>query len=212
MPQFNIPGWLNAKLVSSNSRPEHHGAELVPAIDLKFSADVSNDFLDQIDPLLRQCFYTSHDKTEPIPGETKTTPNLLFKDLIDMPIKLKKTYEGYRLTIDRGLGEERGSNIVIGDCKVNEIKPDMKDGGTVNVTWRVQASGVDSGTIGDCGVLQGHEIKLKLEAPSLEQEKNNPPFKQPKAGKGSKAAPPVDPAPDAGTIFAAQHGQPAAAT
>lgn len=205
MTQFNIGEWLNVKLANVNMRSELHGEELVRALDLAFSADVPNDFLDQVDSQLRGCFYTSHDKTDVIEGVKKITPNLIVRGLIDMPIKLSKFYEGYLLTIDHGLGEERGSNIKIGDCKVNELKADMKEGGTVTLKWRVQVSGVSRDIIGSCGELIQHEVKIKLEAPTLEQERASQPFKT-SVKKDGKVVTNTPPPPDAGDIFAAQHG------
>jgi hypothetical protein len=203
MTQFAIQKWMPFTLVSSTSSPEMHGNKPVPALHLRFEAKaVPNEFLDRIDPLIRQVLYTAHDKTEPIPGETKKTPDLALAGLIDMKLSSPKEYVGYILEIDKGLGEERGSNIKVGDCKVKKFDFELKKQ-VFDLGFSVHASGIDAETIGECGVLIKHEIKIKLRAPTLAEEQAANPFgrKGPETGKGGEAPPP-----DAGSIFAAQHG------
>lgn len=169
--KFEFPHLTKSKLVSVNVRSEKHGPELVPAVDLKIVVDSSNDILDKFHPDLKQALYfkaQEEDAQEEIEGIEPVTnlPNLKFPKL-DSPLKWDHSGAGYRLDIDFGLGGS--SNLVMFGCEVNNVSLCPKEGGTVEVSFRVQISDVEEMTIGRLAGLVQHEIHIILTPPTVEE-------------------------------------------
>lgn len=207
--QFAIRDPMTVKLAHSQSRNEMHGNDLVPALDLQFTAQATNVFLDRIDPGLRHvfCERPSGGKQEDL-DSMQNTPARRCGNLIEMPIKVTKEYVGYKLTIIVGTGRD-ASNIEIPDCKVNKFVFDIKDGGAMPSKWRVQASGVSAGVIGQCGVMHGKEVTITLTPPTAAEERAQ--AEKALAGEKKKAAEKAgkDKTPSAEELFAAGGEPPA---
>jgi hypothetical protein len=163
---FAIEKFTPALLRSVNIRAEMHGNEPVPAADLYFVLTGSNDVLDQFDTGLKGIFYmpaSGKSKTPELPGvEAVTSMPQLRSTSIEMPVPLSREYLGRNLVIDFGLGGK--SNIELSACDVNNFKVSCQEGGTVETTFRVQASGLDEKTLGKISSLVKHEVKITLVA------------------------------------------------
>lgn len=159
------------KLNGVNVRSEMHGKELVPAVDLKITMDASNNTLDLFDPGLKGAFYyraaPAEDDQETLEGIEPVTdlPNLRFPKL-ENSFKWQFAGSGYEFTLDFGLGG--ASNIVIGSCNVNNIAIQANEGGTVEISFRVQASGIEELTVGRIASLVQHNIHVTLIAPTVQ--------------------------------------------
>lgn len=169
--KFAFPYLTKAKLSSVNVRSEKHGPELVPAVDLKIVVDASNNILSKFHPELKEALYFNAQQEEEAQGEldgaepVTNLPNLRFPKL-DAPLKWDHLGAGYRLDIDFGLGGS--SNLVMFGCEINNIGFSCKEGGTVKVSFRVQISNVEEGTIGKLATLCQHEISIVLTPPAVE--------------------------------------------
>ena len=76
---------------------------------------------------------------------------------------------GYQLTVDRGLGGK--SNLVLLEVKVNKFKLTCKEGGTVEVQFRIQAQRVSEEMRGQLSsYIKGAATALALKPPSVKQE------------------------------------------
>lgn len=167
---FEIEDFTNAKLTSVNCRSEKRGPDdLMPAVDLSFTIDAPNTVLSSFDKHLLSSIYFKSENG-PVGGqgtlegveELAALPNLRFPNM--GPLKWGKDLTGYTLTIDHGLGGK--SELVLVDCKVNEFKLQPKEGGTVEVKFRVQCStSLNEKTLGKLSLLIQHEIPIKLAAP-----------------------------------------------
>lgn len=167
---FEIEDFTNAKLTSVNCRSEKHGPDdLMPAVDLSFTIDAPNTVLSSFDKHLLSSIYFKSENG-PVGGqgtlegveELAALPNLRFPNM--GPLKWGKDLTGYTLTIDHGLGGK--SELVLADCKVNEFRLNPKEGGTVEVKFRVQCStSLNEKTLGKLSLLIQHEIPIKLAAP-----------------------------------------------
>lgn len=161
-----------AKLAHVNVRGEKHGDEMVTACDLSIQFDASNDVLTAFGPQLRAALFAKAaggKKAEQ--GELdglaaiSDLPHLRTPE-IEFPIRIRYEGVGYTATIDYGLGES--SNIEFSDCKVNGIKVECREGGSVTVNVRVQVKKPDAVALGKvCGMI-GHEIDLTLKAPEAD--------------------------------------------
>lgn len=140
--KFEFPRLQKAKLSSVNVRSEKHGPELVPAVDIKIVVDASNDILGKFHPDLKAALYFRAEQdaagqADLIGVEPVTNlPNLRFPKL-DSPLKWDHTGAGYRLDIDFGLGGS--SNLCMFGCEINNFGFACKEGGTVEVSFRVQS-------------------------------------------------------------------------
>lgn len=202
-----------------NVRTEKHGDDNATALDLKFVRTASNDILDMLHPKLREAFFYRSDATEAqdeIAGVEKILPNLQFPKLGTLAWELEHT--GCRVVICFGLGG--ASDIILNDCKVNQFRIDMAEGGSTTLTWRVQTSSIPDGALDKLSKQLQGEIEIMLELPDAGVEKAAPGAQLtidgtagPKANSSTvnwpfpkKAAPADAPAPDATATFVAQHG------
>lgn len=171
MPAFELLTPTKCKLNAINVRSELHGKEHVPAVDLKITLDASNAILSQFDTGLKEALYCRRepldDKQESLDGVDPITdlPNLRFPKL-DTPLKWTLAGSGYEFTVDFGLGGV--SNIVVPGVQVNNFGLTPREGGTCEVGFRVQVSGIDETVIGRLAMLCQHEVTITLVAPKLE--------------------------------------------
>jgi hypothetical protein len=171
MPAFEFQTTTKAKLASVNIRSEKHGAELVPAVDLKLTLDASNDILAKFDSTLKESLYAAVPKGESEQQDLEgVDPVSDLKKLkfpkLAMPIKWEHSGAGYELQIDYGLGGD--SNLIMDKCDVNNFAMDCKEGGTVELSLRVQVSKVPEEILGKLAGLVQHDIHIILLAPKLE--------------------------------------------
>lgn len=166
---FEFLTLTKAKLNSVNVRSEKHGPELVPAVDLKLAIDASNDILDKFHPDLKAALYCQAQQEggeqESLDGIEPVTnlPNLKFPKL-DGPLKWDAMGAGYELVIDWGLGGD--SNLVMHGCEINNFAFSCKEGGTVELTLRVQISEIEEAIIGKLATLCQHDVHITLIAPT----------------------------------------------
>ncbi len=171
MSAFELTTLTKAKLASVNICSERHGADLVPAVDIKLMLESSNDILSKFDPDLLACLYCEVPPTEPkqenLDGVEPVSALMKLKyPKLSMPLKWEHSGTGYELTIDYGLGGD--SNLVLGAAAVNSFAFDLKEGGTVELSLRIQASGVSEAILGKLAGLVQHDIHITLTAPKLE--------------------------------------------
>jgi hypothetical protein len=171
MPAFELLTPTKCKLNAINVRSELHGKEHVPAVDLKITLGASNALLAQFDSGLKEALYCNRapidDQQADLDGVEPVTdlPNLRFPKL-DTPLKWQLTGSGYEFILDFGLGG--ASNIVIPGVQVNNYAFTPLEGGTVELSFRIQVSGIDETTIGRLAMLCQHEVTITLTAPKLE--------------------------------------------
>ncbi len=169
MSSFEFPNFTPARLNSVNVRSEKHGPELVPAVDLKLSIDSSNAILHKFHPDLLASLYfkaQENDEQNELDGIEPVTnlPNLKFPRMGD-PIKWDLVGAGYTLAIDFGLGGD--SNLMMYGCQINNFGISPKEGGTVEIVFRVQISEIDEHIIGKLATLCQHEVSVMLIAPTV---------------------------------------------
>jgi hypothetical protein len=176
MPQFSLDEMTQVTISNVNIRSELHGTEHVPAVDIDVKLTASNDILSMFHGSLKSMFYGEANgasgeqpELEGVPPVSSLT-RLLCPYL--EPISIKREHAGYELTIDHGTGGDR--NIVMGQCEVNKFKVDLKEGGSVELKFRVQAAGLDEATLGKVGTLIGREVPLMLTAPEEKQQELSP--------------------------------------
>lgn len=169
---FEIEDFTPVKITSVNPRSERHGPEeLHPAVDLHISLTTGNNILTALDGKLLDALYTKNANADQggqqnLEGveEVSNLPNLKFP--LMGALKWKKDLIGYTLTVQHGVG----SDIVLKGCKVNNFTIAPKEGGSVDLKFRVQSSDVDERTLGKLGLLVQNEVDVMLLAPEAKQD------------------------------------------
>lgn len=170
--KFELLTPTTVKLNSVNLRSEKHGPDnLVPAVDLSITYGTSNAALCAFDDELLMALYKRPSATDGGQGELAPVsdfPVLRFPKMA-APIKWDAELAGYTLTIEYGTGGK--SNIALLTCEVNGFQIEPKEGGLVDIKFRVQcADGIDERSMGKLGLLVQHEITITLIAPEAKQD------------------------------------------
>lgn len=151
-----------SKIAHLNVREENHGDDPVLAVDVKVQADVGNEFLDQLSPGLRAALYQ---KEGAVAGETPDIDaehlgSLRFLQL--QPFEWKDEMLGAKVVIH---GHSKAENIDL-EGDVNQIRLACKEGGTVELTYRVQVQPTpeDSGRL---AAVLGRKVKVSVAPAAL---------------------------------------------
>jgi hypothetical protein len=209
---LSLPATTECTCSHVSIRDENHGDEKVLAVDLQFWLEGPNDLLDLFHPELRRGLYCNKAADSgqvEVDEAIAVLPNLRTPGL---PEKLRfggdDKHAGYRLIADYGLGDEK-ANIDLTECSVGKKWIEAKEGGTVRIGWRVSYAGEalnDVMTRGKLTGLMGQKAFIQLHAPAtLQLVKGGKGSKPGKAGKGQQQEQ-GEHEPDAGDIFAQQHG------
>lgn len=159
---FQIPEFTEAHLASVTNRIEKHGDEDKPAVTLMVEITAPNTLLDVIDPGLRHALYKAKPDAEPeLPEMEQVTP-ILRTNTIDH-VTLTTAHEGWRLAIDDGIDET--TPVQFGGVKVDKLKVDAKQGGSIVLKMRLGTSDVDADRLGMLGMHNGQSIWLQLLPP-----------------------------------------------
>lgn len=120
-------------LAHCNGRHEKHGEEDVLACDLKFKGDFDGDILAEFSPTLRSAMYAKKDGGDLADQGSDTPTAVRFPNLVQ-PLKFTNEIVGATVQLEYGL-----QTITFDTANVNEFKVECNEGGTVTVTFRVQA-------------------------------------------------------------------------
>lgn len=123
-----------AKLKNVNPRAEKCGEDTELGCDLKFTLALSNDFLDNFDKGLKAFLYVAPDQAD----DLLHLPGSLTKLRYPLLGNLTHGYEGvgYLVKVEHGVD----GNIELYDCKINGFKLACQEGGTLQLTMRVQCN------------------------------------------------------------------------
>lgn len=172
MPQFALFDMTRVTITNVNIRSEMHGEDHVPAADISVKLTGSNELLDQFDTSLLLMFYKAAERADGAQAEIEGTEfsafPLLRTALVKMPLKLNNEYAGYELEIDRGLGGK--SNLTMRDAKVDSFKADLKEGGSIELAFRIAVSKLNADTLGKLGTMIGSEVSILLIPPEEQQQ------------------------------------------
>lgn len=186
-----------ATLTSVTPRTEVHGDDRVFAISLGIKITGPNTLLDKLAPALRATLYKPVEDQDLLPGIEESTPLLRCRNIEQLTIAA--AFEGWTLTVDHGIDES--DPITLGGCKVDKFKVCPKEGGSVDLLFRVGSSDIDAT---EAGLLCSHlsqEISITLTAPARAEasiDGSVEAFQRDHPDAGGQ---------DAGDIFAEQHAE-----
>lgn len=158
---FELTEPTDATLCSVTPRTETHGDDRVFAISLGIKIVGPNTMLDRLSPSLRETLYMAVEGQDQLPGVERTTPLLRTKGIEQ--VTLAGTMEGATLHVDHGI--DSSDPITLGGCKVDKFRVSPKEGGTVELMFRVGSNDIDAT---EAGLLCSHlsqQISITLSAP-----------------------------------------------
>lgn len=164
---FQLTEFTEARLASVTNRIEKHGDEDVPAITLSVVITAANTLLDTIDANLRHALYKAKpDETPELPGMESNTP-ILRTNCIDT-IVLTTSHEGWTLLVDDDIDES--DPMTFDGVKVDKLRVDAKQGGSIELTARLGTCDVDAERLGKLGMHNGQSIWVKLLKPEVKAD------------------------------------------
>lgn len=150
-----------AKIGHINGREEKNVEEI--AFDLKISTEMHNTCLNMFHDHLLDAFY----KVDPEAQQDDAVDKVMHHKTLLKFLKLSPFAWGHEMvecgvTIGYGIGGD--SDILLKGCKVKDFKFDMKDGGTVGLTFRITTHPSEE-DIGKLYSLLKQEITLSINPP-----------------------------------------------
>jgi hypothetical protein len=162
---FQLTDFTEARLASVTNRTEKHGDEDVPAVTLSTVITAANTLLDSIEPGLRHALYKPS-MARQLPGVEPSTP-VLRANCIDTVV-LTTMHEGWRLLVDDGIDDT--DPMTFDGVKVDKLRVDAKQGGSIELTMRLGTSNIDADRLGKLGMHNGKSIWVKLLKPEVKPD------------------------------------------
>ena len=162
---FEILTTTDATLSSVTPRTEKHGDDDVFAISLGLKVTGPNTLLDLLAPGLRDALYKAAEGQEDLPGVEPATPLLRCK-LIET-LALGACFEGWTLAVDHGIDE--ADPIKLGGSKVDKFRVTPREGGSVDIAFRVGSNDIDATEAGLLCSHLGQGISFTLTAPAIKK-------------------------------------------
>ena len=162
---FAIESKTKARVTSVSINGENHGKDIQPAVTLSLSMTVGNDWLSNLSGHLKSSLYSkgkSSAEQQPLPGtEVSDMPSLRMPEIGSLP--WTKEYTGLELVIEHGIDDS--SAIVVPDCKADNIVVTAKDGGSVEVDFKLKSNKPDEETRGRLTSLIKRDVELRVKPP-----------------------------------------------
>lgn len=163
---FKIEDLTEVTLNAVTNRVEKHGDDDAPAVTLALSLTGPNTLLDAIDPQIRQALYKAVDGQESVPGVEPTTPVLRCNSFDS--IALTTSHEGWTLEVDDSATAHEPMKL--GGCKVDKLRIDARQGGSVELAFRVGTSDVDGDRLGWLAMHNRGSVWVRLLPPKAPEK------------------------------------------
>lgn len=172
------------KITALSLPTKKHREGVIRTVDIAFTMEGGNQLLNLFDPVLLD----QHYKAVETPADKLRHQQLQIEELdegapkpllrcqnIRWPVRLSLEYIGYTLTIDRGMGDYVSagknvtSNIIVPETSVKGITIECKEGGSVIVRGRLQATNMEDEDIGRLSHFIKRETRITAKAPVVKQ-------------------------------------------
>lgn len=161
-PRFELEN-ANALLVNMNSRLEKHGEDDKLACDLNFEYETANTSLAMFAPALRSCMYLPPD--EGVQGELPVAadylPRLRFPGLAALKWTVGELI-GAKLSFAFGVK----SHLDFAGVKVHKYRLELKEGGSVVISFQAQVHPTEAQAGKLAGLFQGKQVVISVEPPA----------------------------------------------
>lgn len=157
---------VTAKLTNISFFDEKHGEESVKGIALRFTFDAANSILDEFSPGLKKSLYRAPDPTDAAQlfEEPEYLPLRRFP-LLDA-LRWELAMIGREVIIDYGIGDDSAIRFI--EATADKWTFDLREGGSVGVTFRVKAH-PDADQVAHLFTLKGNEVSIAIAIGSGQQ-------------------------------------------
>lgn len=193
---FELTTPTEATLRTMTPRTEKHGDDEVSAVSLGLTIVGPNTLLDSLQPGVRTMLYAPVPDQHELPGVEPSTPLLRAKGV--ECLHLSACFEGWTMNIDAGIDVDKP--IVLGGCKVDKWVVFPREGGSIDLTFRVGTSDIDESEAGWLFGKLKQSLSITLHAPKQQEAAIDG------AVSAFDADHPGDDERDAGELFAEAHG------
>lgn len=177
MAQFELSQALVVTMTSLSLPARKKGQDIIHTTDIAFEFEGSNKLLDLFDPALLPMIYRaaqneSELKQQTLEGVEQISEFPVLRSAsIKQPMLLALEYAGYKMIIDRGLGEtSAGSNIAVDEVSIRRIRIWCKEGGSIKGSMHLQSKNVSDIQVGQLRSFLKLQTQLKLLAPKIRQD------------------------------------------
>ena len=192
---FQVESKTKVRVTSVSINGENHGKDIQPAVTLSLKMTVGNDWLANLSGHMKGLFFMKGNSVavQPeLPGtEQSDMPALRMPEIGSIP--WTKEYTGLRLVIDHGIGGT--SDIVVTDCKADNIVLTMKEGGSAEVEFKLKSNTADEHTRGQLTSTIKRDIEIRIYGPDADEQQDIAPAPPPVSRKRK----------DATDVFVEQH-------
>lgn len=172
------------KITALSLPTKKHREGVIRTVDIAFTMEGGNQLLNLFDPVLLDQFYKAvetpadqlrHKQIQIEELDEKAPKPLLRCQNVRWPVRLSLEYIGYTLTIDRGMGDHVSagknvtSNIIVPETSVKGLTIECKEGGSVIVRGRLQATNMEDEDIGRLSHFIKRETRITAKAPMVKQ-------------------------------------------
>lgn len=169
-----------------NLRQEKHGEDSVLAVDLKMSFKATNDVLAMLHPSLKSRLYKRPDAMGADLVSQAGGDELIAYCFPQME-SIKWAHEQYNNVVTFPYGLDGKNDIVLDDAKVNSFTIECFDGGTVELSWKVQSVVTPEQIKGLSNRLETGKVEVSIvhvEPEEAQQALSNAPEQNPVAAAG----------------------------
>lgn len=158
----------SVRLVNVNPRAELHGEDPKPAADLKIHAKMSNAMLADFHPALRALLYVKDEGQKDLISENDPEHLTRLRMPKLGPLKFNEEIVGATVTVHAAVSK---SDITLEGCTVDNFHVEPQEGGTIDITLRVQAH-PDEKQMGKLYMLIGKDVEISIEPPEADAEED----------------------------------------
>lgn len=152
-----------AKVNSVHSPVEFFGEDHRLACHIKFTLSRPNDDLSMLHPTLKSLLFRASDNADMVKPDH--LPHVRFPQIAELDWEAE--FSGVRVVISRDLGA--GAAIALADCELKDIKLEPKEGGSVDLRFRI-ISHPSEELVGRLAALQQSEVLITVEQGAIRQE------------------------------------------
>ncbi len=178
-PKFELPKTM-VLFSHMNLRQEKHGEDSALAVDLKLSLKTTNDVLAMFHPSLKSRLFKKPEGAGDLVAQAGADELVAY--CFPQMESIKWATEQYNTIVRFPIGLTGKKDIVLDDAKINAFVLACYDGGTVEVTWRVQSAVTPAQIEGLSERLETGKVDIEItyvEPDEVQQILSNDPVQNP---------------------------------
>lgn len=168
MIRFNVLNWIGAHCAGVSKREEFHGEDMIDAMTIRVNMHVSCMQLDEWFGKDCRLQWYEDPKTKTLDG-IKPQSTDLRSELFPGPHKMAYEGSAYIVSMRRGAGFSDQMTIELLGADLKKFSLDPQPGGSCVLSFNVNISGLDVGTMGIISGMGGRDIEIMCAPPAMQE-------------------------------------------